>query len=150
MVRGARLARRLLEREYSFGEDTAGYSGGSNCWVTPSSRTAASAMTRSPSPIPGFIAPAVPNRRKVRTPASASSWNSRIAPGAPTPWEATTTGTPFQLPLNTRYSRWYDTSCASSSLAPTRAARSGSPTTSARGGSPVRGIRVTGNRSCVM
>lgn len=100
--------------------------------------------------MPGFIAPAVPNRTKVRTPASASSWNSRIAPGAPTPCEATTTGTPFQLPLNTRYSRWYETSSAPSRSAATAAARAGSPTTTACAGRPVRGMRVTGSRSCVI
>ncbi len=86
--------------------------------------------------MPGFIAPAVPKRRKVRTPASASSWNSRIAPGPPTPCEATVTGRPFQLPLNTRYSRWYDTSSAPSSSAATAAARAGSPTTTACGEVP--------------
>lgn len=100
--------------------------------------------------MPGFIAPAVPNRRMVWTPASASSWNSRIAPGPPTPCEATTTGRPFQLPLNTRYSRWYETSSAPSSSSATAAARAGSPTTTACAGRPVRGMRVMGSRSCVM
>ena len=48
--------------------------------------------------MPGRIAPAVPNRRIVRTPASASSWKSRIAPGPPTPCEATTTGSALPTP----------------------------------------------------
>ncbi len=72
--------------------------------------------------MPGRIAPAVPSRSIVRTPASASSWKSRIAPGAPTPCEETTTSVPCQVPVKVRYSRWYDTSFASDSSSATAAA----------------------------
>ena len=78
----------------SSGVASAGNSSGTIWEVTPSARTAPVATTIEPSTTSGWMPPAVPERMMRVTPPRASSSKQTAAPAAPTPWEATVTGTP--------------------------------------------------------
>ena len=128
-------------------EATAGKEGGTICWVTPSSRTAATATTRWPSPTEGCRPPQVPARMMRRAPARHSSSKQTAAPGAPTPCEETATGAPRYSPAKVAYSRNRPSNRAPSNRPATISARAGSPTTNTRSGTNPTSTRKTGVRA---